>query len=1175
MRLISFLFILIGCLHTQLLQAQQTPKTLLWRISGNGFSKPCYLYGTMHSGDKRVYVLGDSVYNSIKICDGLAIELDPGEITDSLLLNIEYDRLNIGYKEAIENSQLKKDPGYYRTILKRIDSMINKMRERYNDLSPKDIRRLERAYKLRNRNDMNTTFDLYLFDLAKKQGKVVGGIEDYTDQSSLKDEFGNNFDPDLFLKNQRKKYVDVEEWMISNYVAADLDKIQDFSKQAQSPRQLSLILNNRNNKMARRIDSLGNIRSTFCAVGVAHLPGDSGVINLLRKKGFTVEPVFSSKKIEPGDIKIDVSSVPLMSISDVDSNYTVQMPGKPTSLVAITNKLYVRAYKELSNEILLMCGVYEDGDINKTLDKEVDEMKKFFTRSDAKILSSQKINRQNLGGFEFFIKAQKEYVKLHIFHKDGKTYMFAAGANTKDSVEAGRCLNYMATYKMNLDKPAGESEQFSFINAGKAFSVKLPIQPKIENISGTITETKQDITLFSSIDKKKKINYLVLVKEPFKGYFNDFDSSIFTETTNEVLKELTIKNIAEENVLLDNYPALKTRVRAEVDGKINVIYSISTIRNNRLYNLTVRGLAIPGNELLFDKFINSFQFLPYAETKFEKQTGGSNLFSVVAPSPINILKNKIISVKNRTDYYAFDSCRAMSYGVTALGLNKYYWTNERNNLLNEYARFHFNDSLAVKNIYGSDSMIYKKNVFNGTYEGREMLLKTLSNNSYTRIRIMQYADSVFIINAKGSNELVTDNKADTFFNSFRFSFENVSSTVFTSKTDLLLKDLQSADSIKSKAAADVLSKGFRFPEQDLQKMLDAFLYNYSNVNSNGLNVPLLLSQAITPYAGDVLLNFIKTNYPLVKREDLRMLMINMLSAFNDQQSYQILKGFLLTNPPVEDDYTIAISNFTRFPQMAATLFPDIAVKIKDDKLAPVILELTNLLIDSNRIQYNSIKEYEGAIINCGKKILAKFRDNNNENFHIAHNGAVLQMLVKMGQKQSRSVLNDLGELQNYNLSLLIIQAYIKNNQAVPTTILDWYCSTPNRRIELYDEFVKINKQSLFAGQYANQRSFADAFITVFTNDEIGNNTPTFYDMVAIKDATVKNKLTRYYIYKVTCQFRRSTETFTGIIGPFSPNTSEFSIKEGNELYILYRKTFDEKNVDKLFNDFTNQVKQMK
>lgn len=143
---------------------------------------------------------------------------------------------------------------------------------------------------------MNTSLDLYLFDLAKKQGKIVGGIEDIAGRSAILDEIGNSFDPDEFLKTQRKKYADVGEWILQNYIAAELDKLYEYSKQSKSVRQVSMVLNNRNDVMARRLDSLGKTGSVFCAVGAAHLPGDSGVLNLLRKRGFTVTPVFFPEK---------------------------------------------------------------------------------------------------------------------------------------------------------------------------------------------------------------------------------------------------------------------------------------------------------------------------------------------------------------------------------------------------------------------------------------------------------------------------------------------------------------------------------------------------------------------------------------------------------------------------------------------------------------------------------------------------------------------------------------------------------------------------------------------------------------------------------------------------------------------------------------------------------------
>ena len=41
----------------------------------------------------------------------------------------------------------------------------------------------------------------------------------------------------------------------------------------------------------RRVDNSGSLRLVNRSIPAAHLPGDAGVIELLRKKGYTVEPV--------------------------------------------------------------------------------------------------------------------------------------------------------------------------------------------------------------------------------------------------------------------------------------------------------------------------------------------------------------------------------------------------------------------------------------------------------------------------------------------------------------------------------------------------------------------------------------------------------------------------------------------------------------------------------------------------------------------------------------------------------------------------------------------------------------------------------------------------------------------------------------------------------------------
>ena len=59
---------------------QNYPKSLLWRISGKGLKHPSYLFGTIHLTDKRLFKLGDSVFNAIEKTEGFAMEVNPDEM---------------------------------------------------------------------------------------------------------------------------------------------------------------------------------------------------------------------------------------------------------------------------------------------------------------------------------------------------------------------------------------------------------------------------------------------------------------------------------------------------------------------------------------------------------------------------------------------------------------------------------------------------------------------------------------------------------------------------------------------------------------------------------------------------------------------------------------------------------------------------------------------------------------------------------------------------------------------------------------------------------------------------------------------------------------------------------------------------------------------------------------
>ena len=80
------------------------------------------------------------------------------------------------------------------------------------------------------------------------------------------------------------------------YYAQDLDQIEHISiKLYSDPLNYGDIqrelLFDRNFKWMEHIHSLIGEQPSFIAVGVRHLPGENGLIDLLRKEGFTVEPL--------------------------------------------------------------------------------------------------------------------------------------------------------------------------------------------------------------------------------------------------------------------------------------------------------------------------------------------------------------------------------------------------------------------------------------------------------------------------------------------------------------------------------------------------------------------------------------------------------------------------------------------------------------------------------------------------------------------------------------------------------------------------------------------------------------------------------------------------------------------------------------------------------------------
>ncbi|MBX2889768.1 MAG: TraB/GumN family protein [Saprospiraceae bacterium] len=322
------------CLVAPALSAQNNTEKmtgLLWQISGNGAAKPGYLYGTMHVSEKLVFNLSDSFFIALRDVDMVALETDHDEwqqFTEDInssddetvfFQGIFGSRRNYQnlYNESFKFAAPETD--LLGAILSSKPMMTNEF--------------LYRSNSYRQEYEEDTYLDLFIFQAGRKLGKKVIGLE--TIEGSYEAAMRAQIPDDEEEKRNNRPYrgyFDASK-MEEAYRNQDLTLLDSLNKISSPGKNFQRwMLDERNIVMANRIDSvLQSGTSLFSAVGAAHLPGEMGVIILLRNKGYTVRPVrFTATPDKKDKEQIDKIRFPAQLSTQWahDSLWSTDAPGK-------------------------------------------------------------------------------------------------------------------------------------------------------------------------------------------------------------------------------------------------------------------------------------------------------------------------------------------------------------------------------------------------------------------------------------------------------------------------------------------------------------------------------------------------------------------------------------------------------------------------------------------------------------------------------------------------------------------------------------------------------------------------------------------------------------------------------------------------------------------------------
>lgn len=280
---------------------------LLYKISGNNLPRPSYIIGTHHlanvgfvnkikgvndalTNTEQVY--GELIWDNMTNADSVAymkqqMTLPDGKTLKDVLSMEQYAKLNAYLKSAMQadlnNPIVQAQMGKLTPLAMVMQlTILSYMTKHIGEFDP------------------TSTFDQYFQAQAKKNKEYVGGLETVAFQAKVL--YGSMplqrqlvmlecfLDHTAFIEEMTEK-------MSEAFYAQDLNALKAAQDEKlnnscdNTPEENDLLIYNRNADWLKKMPAIMAKAPTFFVVGALHLPGDKGVLDGLRKLGYTVEGV--------------------------------------------------------------------------------------------------------------------------------------------------------------------------------------------------------------------------------------------------------------------------------------------------------------------------------------------------------------------------------------------------------------------------------------------------------------------------------------------------------------------------------------------------------------------------------------------------------------------------------------------------------------------------------------------------------------------------------------------------------------------------------------------------------------------------------------------------------------------------------------------------------------------
>lgn len=271
-------------LIAQLATAQKLENTLLWKVESDDH-RTSYLFGTIHVLPQSEFELKDKAISALRSSEILALEIDMSDPS----MQMKMMQLS-SMKDGTTLDKLL-DAESYRKLDTMLQQSIGASVAFMNGFKPFVVSSMLIGRLIEGQP---ASFEGVLVQQAQKAEMPVMGLETLEDQMAIFDRipYAQQAEDLKEMINEEEKIKKMYAEMIRMYRAEEMEALYAMIvKEIGDESQIDELLDSRNKKWISIIDKTSSEKAVFYAVGAGHLAGKNGVINLLRKEGFSVTPV--------------------------------------------------------------------------------------------------------------------------------------------------------------------------------------------------------------------------------------------------------------------------------------------------------------------------------------------------------------------------------------------------------------------------------------------------------------------------------------------------------------------------------------------------------------------------------------------------------------------------------------------------------------------------------------------------------------------------------------------------------------------------------------------------------------------------------------------------------------------------------------------------------------------